>query len=76
MNNSIATEICDLPTDFSYVYDPAANFQVVKDVSEAAARIIQFEADPESVQNGYNEIIIINDQDNEQIIIWMEVYVE
>ena len=76
VNNSITTPISDLPTDSLYKFDPVASFQTVKNVSEVAARIMQFKADTQTVQNGYNNIAVSNLLDDEQKIIWMEVYVE
>lgn len=78
VNNHISTPINDMTTDWAFIYKniTISRTEVVKNVSEIAPRVMQFKADPKYIQNGYNDITVSNQRDDEQRIIWLEVYME
>jgi len=76
LNDCNSVQINDLPVDPSYKYDITGINRIATDVSETAARLMQFKADPGSVKDGYNIITIFNKRSDVQKIIWLEVCIE
>lgn len=76
INNIDCQQIEDVPRDPSYVYNTTTKWHVVTNVSETGARVMQFKANLKAVKNGYNQISIVNTQNEEQAITWLEVHVD
>lgn len=76
LNDCNSVQINDLPVDPSYKYDSTGINRIATDVSETAARIMQFKNDPGSVKAGNNIIKVFNERSDVQKIIWLEVCIE
>jgi len=76
VNDRLCMQIDDMPRDPAYIYNKTKKYDLVTNVSETGARVMQFRADLNAVKNGYNHISIINTQKEEQLISWLEVYIE
>ena len=75
LNEKPCQQIEDMPRDPAYKYDNTKKWEVVTNVSETGARMMQFSADLNEVKEGYNRIGITNNQKEEQEITWLEVYI-
>jgi hypothetical protein len=75
VNGKPCNKINDLLRDPKYVYNKTRVNQVVTTVSETSARVLQFEADIESVIDGYNTIKVNNRNSKTEAISWLEVYI-
>ncbi len=76
VNDNECQQIEDVPKDPSYVYNTTTKWHVVTNISETGARVMQFKADLTAVKNGYNQIRIVNTQNEEQAITWLEVHID
>lgn len=76
LNGEECWQLEDLPRDPAYEYDNTKIWDIVMNVSETGARMLQFKADPNSVKEGYNQIFISNNEREEQTVTWLEVYVD
>ncbi|MGV8092720.1 MAG: hypothetical protein AB2L24_12760 [Mangrovibacterium sp.] len=76
VNDKYCQQIEDMPRDPAYVYDNTKIWHEVRSTSETGARVMQFEADLKAIKNGYNRISIVNTQNEEQAITWLEVYID
>ena len=74
LNGKACRPAGDMPRDPSYKYDNSKVWHVVKHVAETGARVLQFEADLDAVQDGYNLISITNNAAEEQALTWLEIY--
>jgi len=76
LNNIPCVQIEDVVKDPSYQYDNKKSWDIVTDVSETSARVLQFKVDLKNIKNGYNLITIINTQNEVQKMTWLEIYID
>ncbi len=76
LNNKNCSQIEDLPRDPAYEYDNTKIWDIVMNVSETGARVMQFKADINSVKEGYNLISVTNINEEIQAVTWLEVYID
>ena len=76
INGKNCQQIEDMQRDPAYKYDNTKIWEIVKNVSETSARMMQFKVELSSVKNGYNRIVVVNSQKEEQSMTWLEVYIE
>lgn len=74
---SVNTKPCrwtgDLPHDRRYTYDNTRIWHVVKGVAETGARVLAFDVPLSALQNGHNQIAIMNPTSAPLAITWLEL---
>lgn len=74
LNGAECTPVDDLPKpddSKTYSHDPHRVFHV----AHLAQRMLQFEAPPDAIRRGYNQVDLQLTTNDNQKVIWLEIYI-